>query len=244
MVLTTTASSALRSTICRAQATALPRRLAMEPLRSTHLAQPRSFSTTPISMALKTRYTPEHEWVTLDPESNIGTVGITDYAQKSLGDVVFVELPTEGTDVAKGGEFGMDLLPDRSNLADRILVSFQSKSEPSNLSRQLLISTPPSPEVSSRSTRGCPTSPTYSTRAPKRMVSLQRCGSRAGSRAIASNQTCPDGLSPDRMALSNSPLEPRGIRDIARGASVQEAYRRGGTLGQSRLELIISACHL
>jgi glycine cleavage system H lipoate-binding protein len=49
------------------------------------------------------RYTTDHEWVTLDSESNIGTVGITDYAQKALGDVVFVELPAVGTDIAQGG---------------------------------------------------------------------------------------------------------------------------------------------
>ena len=49
------------------------------------------------------RYTTDHEWVTLDSESNIGTVGITDYAQKALGDVVFVELPAVGTEIAQGG---------------------------------------------------------------------------------------------------------------------------------------------
>lgn len=49
------------------------------------------------------RYTTDHEWVTLDSESNIGTVGITDYAQKALGDVVFVELPSTGTEIAQGG---------------------------------------------------------------------------------------------------------------------------------------------
>ena len=37
------------------------------------------------------RYTEDHEWIEL--EGNIGVVGITDYAQEQLGDVVFVELP-------------------------------------------------------------------------------------------------------------------------------------------------------
>lgn len=37
----------------------------------------------------------------------MGTVGITDYAQKALGDVVFVELPSDGTEVAQGGESGL-----------------------------------------------------------------------------------------------------------------------------------------
>ncbi|KAI8588370.1 glycine cleavage H-protein-domain-containing protein [Geranomyces variabilis] len=45
------------------------------------------------------RYTPEHEWVSLDASSGVGTVGITDYAAKALGDVVFVEIPTVGTAV-------------------------------------------------------------------------------------------------------------------------------------------------
>ena len=44
------------------------------------------------------RYTKEHEWVRMD--GDIATVGITDYAQEALGDVVFVELPEVGRDVA------------------------------------------------------------------------------------------------------------------------------------------------
>lgn len=50
------------------------------------------------------RFTEEHEWVSFDDATNIGTVGITDYAQKSLGDVVFIELPEAGAQVTKGGE--------------------------------------------------------------------------------------------------------------------------------------------
>ncbi|MBV9758777.1 MAG: glycine cleavage system protein GcvH [Alphaproteobacteria bacterium] len=46
------------------------------------------------------RYTIEHEWVRLDGDT--ATVGITDYAQQSLGDVVFVELPEAGRDVHTG----------------------------------------------------------------------------------------------------------------------------------------------
>src|SRR5207302_2865239 len=49
-----------------------------------------------------TRYTKDHEWIRLDGE--VATVGITDYAQSQLGDVVFVELPEVGKSVAKGGE--------------------------------------------------------------------------------------------------------------------------------------------
>ncbi|WP_315759990.1 glycine cleavage system protein GcvH [Sphingomonas sp. Y38-1Y] len=50
-----------------------------------------------------TRYfTDEHEWI--EVEGDTATVGITDYAQAQLGDIVFVEVPEQGRDVAKGGE--------------------------------------------------------------------------------------------------------------------------------------------
>ena len=48
------------------------------------------------------RYTKDHEWIRLD--GDIGTVGISDYAQTQLGDVVFVELPPIGKTVGKGDE--------------------------------------------------------------------------------------------------------------------------------------------
>ncbi|MCW3848972.1 glycine cleavage system protein GcvH [Sphingomonas sp. LB-2] len=47
-------------------------------------------------------YTEDHEWVEVD--GDIGTVGISDYAQGQLGDIVFVETPDEGKDVSKGDE--------------------------------------------------------------------------------------------------------------------------------------------
>ena len=50
------------------------------------------------------RYTKDHEWI--EVKGNIATVGITDYAQHELGDVVFVELPAAGTKVAAGKIFG------------------------------------------------------------------------------------------------------------------------------------------
>ena len=50
------------------------------------------------------RYTKEHEWVRLD--GNVATVGITDYAQKELGDIVFVEITAEGEDVKSGDVLG------------------------------------------------------------------------------------------------------------------------------------------
>ena len=51
------------------------------------------------------QYTKEHEWVRL--EDGIAVVGITDYAQDHLGDVVFVELPDAGTEVAQFEPFGV-----------------------------------------------------------------------------------------------------------------------------------------
>jgi glycine cleavage system H protein len=50
------------------------------------------------------RYTKEHEWISVD--GTAGTVGITDYAQSSLGDIVFVELPKVGDPVEAGKIFG------------------------------------------------------------------------------------------------------------------------------------------
>jgi len=50
------------------------------------------------------RYTKEHEWIEVDGAS--GTVGITDYAQSSLGDIVFVDLPKVGDKVEAGKTFG------------------------------------------------------------------------------------------------------------------------------------------
>lgn len=50
----------------------------------------------------ETRYTKDHEYIRI--EGDTGTVGITDYAQGQLGDVVFVELPSVGKSVSKGGE--------------------------------------------------------------------------------------------------------------------------------------------
>lgn len=51
---------------------------------------------------MTTRYTKEHEYIRV--EGDTGTVGITDYAQGQLGDVVFVELPQIGKSVQKGAE--------------------------------------------------------------------------------------------------------------------------------------------
>ena len=50
----------------------------------------------------ETRYSKDHEYIRI--EGDVGTVGISDYAQGQLGDVVFVELPTVGKALSKGGE--------------------------------------------------------------------------------------------------------------------------------------------
>jgi hypothetical protein len=90
-------------------------------LRSTYRAEPvtRTWTRTVISTSttasflkagstlipfLATRYTKDHEYVKYDDSTQVGSVHITDYAQESLGDVVFVELPTQGSKVTQAGE--------------------------------------------------------------------------------------------------------------------------------------------
>ncbi len=50
------------------------------------------------------KYTKEHEWIKV--QGNTGTIGITDHAQNSLGDIVFVELPKVGAELKAGNSFG------------------------------------------------------------------------------------------------------------------------------------------
>ena len=50
----------------------------------------------------KTYFTEDHEWVDVDGDT--GTVGITDYAQGQLGDIVFVDVPEEGKELSKGDD--------------------------------------------------------------------------------------------------------------------------------------------
>jgi glycine cleavage system H protein len=50
------------------------------------------------------KYTKEHEWIRID--GNTGMIGITDYAQGELGDIVYVDTPAAGTKVEKGKSFG------------------------------------------------------------------------------------------------------------------------------------------
>ncbi|NNF56618.1 MAG: glycine cleavage system protein GcvH [Rhodothermaceae bacterium] len=51
------------------------------------------------------RYTKDHEWVRLD-DDGLATIGVTDYAQGELGDIVFVELEAEGTELEAEAVFG------------------------------------------------------------------------------------------------------------------------------------------
>ena len=50
------------------------------------------------------RYTKDHEWISLD--GNVATIGITDFAQRELGDIVFVEVETIGKELQAGSVFG------------------------------------------------------------------------------------------------------------------------------------------
>lgn len=51
-----------------------------------------------------TKYSKTHEWIKV--EGSIGTIGVTDFAQKELGDIVFVEAPKEGSEVKAGTQMG------------------------------------------------------------------------------------------------------------------------------------------
>ena len=50
------------------------------------------------------KYTKDHEWISID--GNLATIGITDYAQRELGDIVFVEVETIGKELEAGDVFG------------------------------------------------------------------------------------------------------------------------------------------
>jgi glycine cleavage system H protein len=57
-----------------------------------------------VSFPEELHYTPSHEWVRID--GDVGTIGITDYAQKELGEIVYLELPEVGHVFNAGDEFG------------------------------------------------------------------------------------------------------------------------------------------
>ncbi|CAD6506119.1 BgTH12-07049 [Blumeria graminis f. sp. triticale] len=64
----------------------------------------RNFSATPIIRAKK--FTKDHEWIEVSEDGKTGTMGITEYASKSLGDVVYVELPEVKLQAVKGESIG------------------------------------------------------------------------------------------------------------------------------------------
>ena len=76
-------------------------------------------------------YTKEHEWIRVN--GNNGTAGITAFAQDQLGDVVFVELPKEGTQLKQGGQFGVvesvKTVSDLYAPVDGVVSSINSKLE-------------------------------------------------------------------------------------------------------------------
>ncbi|KAF3093901.1 glycine cleavage system H-protein subunit [Orbilia oligospora] len=73
-------------TLCRATSAA-PVRILGAPLSRRHL------SGTAARFEIIKRYTEDHEWISYDTDTGIGTIGITNYAQEKLGEVVFIELP-------------------------------------------------------------------------------------------------------------------------------------------------------
>ncbi|EPS39248.1 hypothetical protein H072_6967 [Dactylellina haptotyla CBS 200.50] len=79
---------------------ALPARVLSAPLSR------REFSRTAGRFEIIKKYTQDHEWVSLDTDTGIATVGITDYAQDQLGEVVFVELPGVGEIKEAGDSIG------------------------------------------------------------------------------------------------------------------------------------------
>ena len=52
------------------------------------------------------KYTKDHEWVLLSDDNTTATIGITDFAQQELGDIVYLEIETEGEEINEGDMFG------------------------------------------------------------------------------------------------------------------------------------------
>jgi len=52
------------------------------------------------------KYTQDHEWVLIDEDGKSAVVGITDFAQQELGDIVYIEIETQGDEIAQGEIFG------------------------------------------------------------------------------------------------------------------------------------------
>ena len=87
------------------------------------------------------KYTKEHEWVA--EASGIATVGITDFAQSSLGDIVFVELPEAGTELAAEATFGVvESIKSVSDLYSPLTVEVLERNDELEASPELLNSDP------------------------------------------------------------------------------------------------------
>ena len=92
------------------------------------------------------KYADSHEWVKV--EGNVGIIGISDYAQHSLGDIVYVDLPSEGEEINKGEEFGAvesvkaasDLYSPVSGTIIEINSALESEPELINLDDPVLVS--------------------------------------------------------------------------------------------------------
>lgn len=100
--------SRLAVSVSRRVFAATTRSAAVKP--AAQLIQPRLMHARSIHSAITQfasdrRYTAKHEWLQLD-EKSVATIGVSDYAQNSLGDIVFIELPDLGTDVEKEVECG------------------------------------------------------------------------------------------------------------------------------------------
>ena len=84
------------------------------------------------------KYTKEHEWIKADGKN--ATVGITNYAQESLGDIVFVELPKVGSEIVAGKTFGSvesvkavsDLYAPASGVVDEVNAELSTAPEKIN----------------------------------------------------------------------------------------------------------------
>ncbi|XP_072290971.1 glycine cleavage system H protein, mitochondrial-like [Eucyclogobius newberryi] len=81
-----------------------PARTLPLPLHSQPHARRSVASSGPLSAALK--FTDKHEWIRVEEDGSIGTVGISNFAQEALGDVVYCGLPEVGTQLAQQDEFG------------------------------------------------------------------------------------------------------------------------------------------
>lgn len=81
-------------------------RAAVRPTRSAFAVPRAAVYRSQIRTLVTKKYTTDHEAVVFDDATGVGIVSVTDYAQSSLGDVVFVELPSVGTAVEQGDQIG------------------------------------------------------------------------------------------------------------------------------------------